>query len=377
MTAPSSNPDQVTVLVIDDTPEIRLLLTKWIERLEGFHLVADAGDGQSGVEAARIHKPGIVLLDLAMPVMDGLEALPLIRDASPASRVIVLSGFERSAMGTVAIQRGAAAYVQKGTPLTEIGEVLADVAGRPRSAARLVSAVASDVADRERSRAPGSEAEDELGRIYSALSVAAHEIHGPLSIIATILDMFRPVAESTPGDDRAELVEVMHAQCRLIEQVTRDLVVATKHRSNDLSLAVASLDVLPTLRVAAAAFNAQAEVLVTCPLDLIAAVDEIRLHQMLGNLLSNAVKYGEPPIRLVALAVPGQVEFRVVDCGPGVPDEFRPLLFQPFARAAGRSNSGTGLGLSVVRALAEAHGGRAWYEDVPGGSAFCFSVPNR
>jgi signal transduction histidine kinase len=105
--------------------------------------------------------------------------------------------------------------------------------------------------------------------------------------------------------------------------------------------------------------------------------DEIRLQQMLGNLLSNAMNYGEPPIRLVALTGNGSVEFRVVDSGPGVPDDFRPMLFLPFARAAGHSASGTGLGLSVVRALAEAHGGRAWYESGSGGSAFCFSLPSR
>ena len=129
--------------------------------------------------------------------------------------------------------------------------------------------------------------------------------------------------------------------------------------------------------LAATAFSADAEVFVTCPLGLTVLADEIRLQQMLGNLLSNAVKYGEPPIRLVALASTGRVEFRVVDSGPGVSDEFRPLLFQPFARAAGRSNGGTGLGLSVVRALAESHGGTAWYEDAPGSSSFCFALPSR
>lgn len=133
---------------------------------------------------------------------------------------------------------------------------------------------------------------------------------------------------------------------------------------------------LPALRLAAAAFSAHAEVFVTCPLGLTVHADELRLQQMLGNLLSNAVKYGEPPIRLVALAAPTRVEFRVVDSGPGVSAEFRPLLFQPFARAGGRSNSGTGLGLSVVRALAEAHGGDAWYEDAPGISSFCVSLPS-
>jgi signal transduction histidine kinase len=213
--------------------------------------------------------------------------------------------------------------------------------------------------------------------MYSALSVAAHEIRGPMSIIATIIDMIEPETGDDSVADRAELFEVMRAQCRLIQQVTSDLSVAGQHRKQGIALTAEPREVLPALRIAAAAFARQADVLVTCPLDLVAHVDEVRLHQMIGNLLSNAVKYGEPPIRLIARAAPGRVEFRVVDSGPGVPDEFRPLLFEPFARAAGRSCPGTGLGLSVVRTLAEAHGGTAWYEDVPGGAAFCFSVPDR
>lgn len=377
MTAPSNQSDPVTVLVIDDTPEIRLLLSKWIERLDGFHLVGDVGDGRSGIDAARLYQPRIVLLDLAMPVMDGLEALPLIRAASPHSRVIVLSGFEKSRMSAATMERGAAAYIQKGTPLTELARVLADVAERPLGATRLSTAAPPDVGSQADALPASAAAEDELARIYGAVGVVAHEIRGPVSIIATLAGMMESTAGPATDDERREFLDIIQTQCRMIDRVTSDLVVAARHRQRNIPMSTALVDVLPALRSAATAFSSDAEVFVTCPLGLTVLADEIRLQQMLGNLLSNAVKYGEPPIRLVALAVPGQVEFRVIDSGPGVSEEFGPLLFQPFARAAGRSNSGTGLGLSVVRALADAHGGRAWYEDGTGGAAFCFSLPTR
>src|SRR5262249_21646812 len=151
------------------------------------------------------------------------------------------------------------------------------------------------------------------------------------SIIATALTML----ETSSGTEQGEFIAMMQAQCRLIEQVTSDLAVAAKTRQHAVAVSAHAVDVLPALRLAATAFAGQAEVFVTCPLGLTVFVDEIRLQQMLGNLISNAIKYGEPPIRLVALAALGAVEFRVVDSGPGVPDDFRPLLFQPFARASG------------------------------------------
>ena len=86
----------------------------------GLEVVAEAGDGSAGVEAAREHQPDVVLLDIAMPVMDGLEALPLIQEAAPAATVIMLSGFGADRMIDVAVRQGAAGYIQKGQSMHEL-----------------------------------------------------------------------------------------------------------------------------------------------------------------------------------------------------------------------------------------------------------------
>jgi signal transduction histidine kinase len=365
--------DDARVLIVDDTPEIRLLLRRWIDRIGGFSVVADVGDGRSGVDAALAHQPEIVLLDLAMPVMDGLEALPLIRRVSPHSQVIVLSGFESTAMSRAALQRGAVAYLQKGAPMAELSELLSQVAGAPPRAPQPEQAVAELVgAAPQAPSADRSAARAELGRMYSALSVAAHELRGPAGLICAIAELLG----SAPTGANAELIAAIRAQCQVIEQVTADLVITTKARRNDLAVDAQNVEVLPQLRHATAAVSGRVDVLITCPVGLTVHADEVRLQQMLGNLISNAVKYGEPPVRIVAQPGSRHVEIRVIDAGPGVPDDFRDVLFEPFARAAGRSVSGTGLGLYVVRALAERHGGRAWYESAPNGdSAFCFTLP--
>ena len=108
----------VRAVVIDDTSDIRYLLTTVLNR-SGMHVVGEAGDGQAGVDVVRAERPDVVLLDLAMPVMDGLEALPLIRELVPEARIIVLSAFA-DAVREKALDQGADGYLMKGTPLKKI-----------------------------------------------------------------------------------------------------------------------------------------------------------------------------------------------------------------------------------------------------------------
>ncbi len=108
----------VRVVVIDDTSDIRELLSIVLTR-SGMHVVGEAGDGQAGVDVVRAERPDVVLLDLAMPVMDGIEALPLIRELVPDARIIVLSALSGAVRDQV-LEGGADGYLVKGTPLREI-----------------------------------------------------------------------------------------------------------------------------------------------------------------------------------------------------------------------------------------------------------------
>ena len=92
--------------------------------MAGVEVVGEAADGEDAVRLATELRPDLVLLDLAMPRMDGLQALPLIREAVPGVRVVVLSGFEDSVMADRAVEAGASRYVEKGTALHRLGEVI-------------------------------------------------------------------------------------------------------------------------------------------------------------------------------------------------------------------------------------------------------------
>ena len=74
----------LSVLIVDDSEDLRELLSMVIERHPaGWQVVATAAEGQQAIEVARDNQPDLVLLDIAMPVMDGMQALPHIREAAP------------------------------------------------------------------------------------------------------------------------------------------------------------------------------------------------------------------------------------------------------------------------------------------------------
>ena len=114
------------VVIVDDTPDLRDLLRMALES-GGFDVVAEAGDGAEAIEVARVHLPDVILLDLAMPVMDGLEALPTLRELCPDAKIVVLSGFGAAQMTRRAMAAGADGYLQKGVPLRTILDYVRDV----------------------------------------------------------------------------------------------------------------------------------------------------------------------------------------------------------------------------------------------------------
>lgn len=103
------------VAVCEDDPQFRQLITMTLEYAEDFVVVGEAENGQQAVELARSARPDVLLLDLGMPVMDGFESLPLIRSASPDSKVIIVTSYRDDQAKDRSLSSGASAYIEKGT----------------------------------------------------------------------------------------------------------------------------------------------------------------------------------------------------------------------------------------------------------------------
>ena len=197
-TSPGADP--VRVVLVDDTADLRDLLRFALKR-HGFEVVAEAGDGREGIEVVTRLRPDLILLDMAMPVMDGLEALPHMRAACPASKIVVLSGFGAAEMTRRAVAAGADGYLQKGAPISRIIQYVREITSLPAEtpdagagaplvavpdlpAARATAPVpAPDHAD---GGSDGSlEAENEVLR--RAIATTAHEIRNPVTVLMGIV----------------------------------------------------------------------------------------------------------------------------------------------------------------------------------------------
>jgi DNA-binding NarL/FixJ family response regulator len=118
----------VSVLLVDDVPDLRFVVRMVLERTDRFTVVGEAGDGIEAIRLAAELQPDLALLDLTMPRMGGVEALPRIRAASPNTKVVVLSGWE-SHLALASTGAGAVAYLEKGISPTRLVDELLMIAG--------------------------------------------------------------------------------------------------------------------------------------------------------------------------------------------------------------------------------------------------------
>jgi DNA-binding NarL/FixJ family response regulator len=123
--------DRIRVLLCDDVAMLRELLRYELEEDDGVVVVGEAENGLDGVRLAHELHPDVVVLDLAMPGIDGLEALSQIRAVANPPVVLVHSGFDAATMRERVLALGAADYLEKGGNLSEVREAVLRAMGRP------------------------------------------------------------------------------------------------------------------------------------------------------------------------------------------------------------------------------------------------------
>jgi signal transduction histidine kinase len=203
----------------------------------------------------------------------------------------------------------------------------------------------------------------------SLLANASHELRSPLARLKMALAVLEGAAPARRDELRREIDRNIRELDTLVEEVLLASRLDASHR-----LQREPVDLLGLLAEEAARVDAEVEgEALTLP------GDERLLRRALRNLLENARRYGGDEVLATLHAVPGGgVEVRVCDRGPGVPEAYRERVFEPFFRLPGHAEreGGVGLGLSLVRQIAEQHGGQVHCEAREGGgSCFRLSLP--
>lgn len=220
---------------------------------------------------------------------------------------------------------------------------------------------------------------------WDLVSSISHELRTPLTAVTGFTQMLRQEWDSLDAGTRKEMIDIVDDQSRHLSRIVTDLVELARGRLATTQLTCRAVDFQELLRDAIGMTPAlmeegiQTDALIETGLAL--DVDPHRMLQVLVNLLSNASAYGGGRIAIRAWHEGNQTMVEVHDNGPGVPRRYEELIWERFERGEHRFDAarpGSGIGLTIVRALCEAHGGQIEYRrsDLLGGACFAVRLPH-
>ena len=282
--------------------------------------------------------------------------------------------------------------------LSAAGWLLAGAALRPVERMRSEAAEISSAAETRRLTTPPSD--DEVARLAATLNrmldriqasaeterrfldQASHELRTPIGILRSEVEL--ALSRSRTEDELVAALESVSAEANHLSLLADDLLVLSRAQQGNLPLHLEPVSLRALAAAASDRFDAAArragvhlEVDVS---ETTLEADPVRLRQALDNLLANALRHtgSGDSIRVSSGSADGWTRLVVEDTGPGFPRAIVDRVFEPFVRADGDDSDGTGLGLPIVRAIAEAHGGSSTADNRPeGGARVTVSIPSR
>jgi len=370
-----------SVLIVDDTHDIRQLVRLALDREGTFEVIGEAGDGRAAVALAEQLQPDAVLLDLAMPVMDGLEALPLLRKVSPASRVVVLSGFNASQLAGEAMALGAHGYIEKGSRPSQLIAKLKELCGGPDSGgpgavgprpSPVVDATGRPARRTGETGGPRGDGHDRMADLF-------HELATPMAAVIGFTGLLDEYWDAMPPEMQHAVAGIGRS-ARHMRTVLSNFADADNIDLDALDLALEDTDVTHLVAETVADLagaTSSTPVRLLLPGPVLARIDQSRVRQVVTNLVSSASRFAGPDanVAVVVHADEHEVHISVIDNGPGISPALHPELFTMFSRE-GATVPGPGLGLYVARRIARAHGGGITvHSDEGRGARFVVRLP--
>lgn len=367
------------LLIVDDDPSNTELLRAVLARA-GFvdvHAVDDPRRALS--EVARL-RPDLVVLDWHMPDVSGEDVLTALRADGRWHDlpVVVLTADLDARRRSLAV--GGTDFMTKPIDPVEVDLRIRNVL-RLRG---LHERLRGDNRQLERAVAHRTEeleaANRELRRLAVVrrdfTSMASHEMRTPLTVVLGFLEHW---SRAGAASIEPRHLDAAQRNARRLQHLINNLLLASRVERDDEGRRHDPCSVGELLQAGVEASGIDVAVSIDAPSDLDLDGDAELLTQLVANLLSNAARYGEPPVVASAEASTATVVVTISDAGPGVPEAFRPHLFQRYSQATTgdrRTARGAGLGLWISHRIAELHGGELRYAPRSGGgSSFTFVVP--
>lgn len=264
--------------------------------------------------------------------------------------------------------------------LIDVGDETRTVLGTVRDVTRQLEAEEAlrRVVERERAAADELRHLDAMRATF--LQAVSHELRTPLSAVIGAAQTLDAHGDRMQDEQRGRMLDIVRRQSARLERLLTDLLDVDRLSHGAIVPDRRPVDLLAMAeRVAAGVDGSERITVVGDP--VVVAVDGPQVERIIDNLLRNAIRH-TPPDSTVTCWVTADgsgAELVVEDDGPGVPDGLKGELFQAFVqgpRVGSSASPGTGIGLALVQALSELHGGHAWVEDrVGGGARFCVSLP--
>jgi DNA-binding NarL/FixJ family response regulator len=200
----SESTARIRVLMVDDHPLLREGIAAVIEGQADLVVVGEATNGREALEAFRTHKPDVVLMDLQMPVMGGIDAITAIRREFPEARIVVLTTYKGDTQALRAFKAGASGYLLKSMLRKELLDTIRSVhAGKKR----ILPEIASEIAEHHTDDALSQREIEVLQRV--AAGGANKIVAGELNISEeTVKAHMRSILAKLSANDRTHAVTI-------------------------------------------------------------------------------------------------------------------------------------------------------------------------
>ncbi|HEV2754339.1 MAG TPA: response regulator [Actinomycetota bacterium] len=372
------------VLLVDDHAPIRSSLRQLLELRPGYEVVGEGANGREAVEAVAATRPDVVLMDMNMPVMNGVEATKAIIARHPGVKVLALTAFGDMSLVSASIKAGASGYLLKGGSTEELLNSLEAVAvGQGALDKGVTRGVIDDVAQLYRDEQERADSLEELDRMKSEfVAVVSHELRTPLTSIKGGVRTLQRGWGAIDDPTKLELLDKIDRQCDRLTHLVEQILTVSGIQRGGLDLDGEGFSLGDVARATAGALHRTFpdRELVVAGDDVVVAGDRGRIVQTTLALMKNALEFTSGAVRVTVSADEACARLSIADEGPGLEqDALERLLRAPFGQVDASSTrrvGGLGLSLYIARQVLEASGGSLEVETSPeAGSTFTMVVP--